>query len=721
MRNELELAPGSIPNDSFGHQPDLSTDQNRNGHDSTLHPTKQYKKQMDEAQAVYEEGQERIIRSVAPDSLEVHPNFVVTDGHTYQRTVAFSRFPARVRFGWSREISQQPGITAMGVYPFEDTDAARMIGIDTAQTESAIKARENERRIKDPNLMERLKHLTRLGNELASNQSRIFSVTFLKRLIGESREELENQTLDLRSLVERLGAQFEIPYWRQLQALRTSSGLGIDELHSLHNLPTSALSTMAFFDRRAVMMELGLLWGVTETEPKSPLLVDVLNPEFTNPNGIVIAETGGGKTTFLEIMALRNNYNGLPVWIVDPSKETRNEYLPACIMAGGRYYKFGPGSPLRLNLCEMLPYDPADLENTNPYKKTTQNLRESLEYLFFANDEDRKHFNAGESTVLLRAADKMYSAAGIKETEPEKYAEQPMPNLTDLRAQLLKIARDMIADEFLKKESGMDEATFRQYAGELATKITSLLSDPSGELFSGDTNFKFDRSFVVCDLGDVDKAFKPIVYSLVNQTMWREILRGEKRERMVICDEAPDNLTLQVGRTMMRTMAMQSRRNWTSFWTAGQRRGSYTASPEGTDLANTPFMKVYLAQNDLGLAELQEIHDFDEGELQYLQGKITDLNFSRKRHDRRREKQVEDPNSVEEGNKRKGRGIAFFGTGGYGGVRVPFRIMRSPIDRYLTSSSARENVKVPEDFWFNNEEIDLNEHLQAPEKLLRIL
>jgi hypothetical protein len=268
----------------------------------------------------------------------------------------------------------------------------------------------------------------------------------------------------------------------------------------------------------------GVFWGL-DAQRRAPLFFDLFKDNQA-AHQVILGQTGGGKTVFLNTIALRSAAEGYRVISLDAFRN--GERLAAAAAAGARCYSLGLDTPI--NICDVV----YDGERWLPNQ--TQHVIGQLAYLLGdpgKNADGRdcyipRRFSPEERGLLDRALANVYRNFGVTPDTPV----QQMPILSDVTQAL----RELHVDEA--------DAIARQLQILLFGHPDPAQGEPTaqGRAFNGHTEVDWDfSSDISCyDFSRVPDEFKALYYVLAigaTKRWMRHPARDKRRPTLLQLDE----------------------------------------------------------------------------------------------------------------------------------------------------------------------------------------
>jgi hypothetical protein len=432
--------------------------------------------------------------SIGPAALEVAPRHVHV-GHHYTATFVVTGYPAEVGPAWLEPLLSFPGRldVTLHIEPVPAPVAAASLRRQRARFESTRRLDADKGRLADPTIEAAAEDAADLAARLARGAAKLFRTGIYLTIHARSLDELAEASAQARAAAASVLLDVQPATWRHHHGWTTTLPLGVDQIGMKRTLDTDALAAafpLASHDLPAPLpgdppQSGGVLYGVNT---EGPGIVWWDRWRLDNPNSVVLARSGAGKSYLVKLEVLRSLYQGVHVAVIDPE----DEYTALATHVGGTVVQLGqPG--VRLN--------PLDLPtgDTRPDTLTRRGLfLHTLVTVMVGTT-----LAPEERAALDRAIVACYRTAGIT-TDPGTWT-QPAPLLRDLAAAL-----------------GGDQDPA---AGTLAARLAPWVQGSFADLFAGPTTTAPAGHLVVWSLRHLSDELRTVGTLLALDAIWRGIDR----------------------------------------------------------------------------------------------------------------------------------------------------------------------------------------------------
>ncbi|MCK5321306.1 DUF87 domain-containing protein [Candidatus Pacearchaeota archaeon] len=436
--------------------------------------------------------------NIFPESIHNHQNYLEINNQ-YHRIIYASGYPRYVESGFLDRIISSLGDFDLSIhlkpYPIE----GMLVGLNRElQKQRADLYSMQMKGITNPSLEIQYSDTRGTLEDLQKGKERLFNVSLYVNCKAGSLKELELLTKKVESELNSLMILPKIPSFKMLQGFKSVAPLGVDQLNCNRNITTSALSTFFPFTSQFLEADNTGVWlGLNRNN--IPIIKDIFN--LSNPNGLVLAQSGGGKSYFCKLLITRYLLNGTKVMIIDP----QGEYNSIVSHFKGQTIDLSKDSKTMINPLDLMGHD---------YIEKRLSLMDLMKILLGDLSDIQKAF-------IDKALTKTYELKGIT-NNPDTWENEP-PILEDL----LKVLKSME-----KRATKLEKTTINSLSNRLDMYVTGVFS-----FFNKKTNINFDNNFVSFDIGRMPSQVKPAVMFLVLDYIYMK-MKSNLDRKILLIDEA---------------------------------------------------------------------------------------------------------------------------------------------------------------------------------------
>ncbi|NEZ44435.1 TraC family protein [Paenibacillus alvei] len=467
-----------------------------------------------------------------------------------------------------------------------------------------------------------------LIRQLSSDNENMFNVSMIISVKDKSLKELDiscERVLTAISTSKMSSRQLILlnnePFWMALPIAYNSQYLANENMH--WPMQSSAIASILPFNSADFMMKKGVIKGKNPAT-NSLVIVDRRDRRrVDNPNEVVIAPSGRGKSWYAQADISRENSLGTKCIVIDPEREYKFKFGERVVFSMGSPFCTNPFHirSAILDLDDELEEDHNDrnnyIENVGMYlQRKIADLIPYFRYIYPKMDSTEE----AELTEAIRITYEQYSGLSFDSTELPH--DNVFPILTNLDEVISR-------DEFSESLS-----TFKK---NLRPYVTGIYKN----MFNGQTNWSMDSMLTVLDIHSLSEIIQPQMMYLLLQDIWEYMKIDRNEMKGLYVDEAwklasPDNpQTLK----FLFEMAKRIRKYGGYLTTITQNVGDFFGAGTGSRnygqaIFDNAFFKLFL-----GLSEND-----------YKTLKNTEFTFSRKEE------------RILKRRKSKGRGIYMVGS-----------------------------------------------------------
>ncbi len=333
---------------------------------------------------------------------------------------------------------------------------------------------------------------------LQKGNERLFNISLYITCKADSLHELEILTRKVEAELNSIMILPKTANWRMIQGFRSSIPLGIDELNQYRNITTSALSAFFPFTSQFLQADNTGVWlGLNKNQ--IPIIKDIF--KLSNPNGVVLAQSGGGKSYFCKLLITRYLLNGTKVIIIDP----QGEYKSLVRRFNGQIIDLSRSSQTLINPLDLMGHE---------YIEKRLSLMDLLPIMLGDLSEPQKAF-------VDKALTLAYTKKGISSDEASQNREPPI--MADLLESLNKLS---------VKATQVEKASLRSVINRVEMYVSGVFG-----FMNRHTNVEFNNRLVCFDLGNMPKQVKPAIMFLVLDYVYMK-MKSDLDRKLLLVDEA---------------------------------------------------------------------------------------------------------------------------------------------------------------------------------------
>ncbi len=443
-------------------------------------------------------GKGDFLESISPECIKNNPDYLEIN-EKYYRIVHASGYPRNVETGFLDRIVSSLGDFDLSIhikpYPIENMliDLNRELQKQRADLYSM-----QNKGIINPSLEIQYSDTRNTLKNLQKGKERLFNISLYIMCRADSVKELDLLAKKVESELNSIMILPRTATLRMLQGFKSIMPLGEDNLNISRNITTEALSAFFPFTSQFLQADDNGVWlGMNKNN--IPIIKDIFN--LPNPNGLILAQSGGGKSYFSKLLITRYLLNGTKVMVIDPQGEYRN------------IVNHFHGQLIHLSRTSKTMINPLDLMG-HDYIDKRLSLMDLMKIMLGEITEIQKAF-------IDRALTKTYELKGINEN-PDTWNNSP-PILENL----LKVLEKME-----KGATHLEKTTLRSLINRLSMYVHGVFS-----FFNQHTNIDFDNRFVCFDIGQMPSQVKPSMMFLVLDYVYMK-MKSDLERKILLIDES---------------------------------------------------------------------------------------------------------------------------------------------------------------------------------------
>jgi len=436
--------------------------------------------------------------SISPEKINNYQNYLEIDKKFY-RTIYANGYPRNVEPGFLDKIVSSLADFDLSIhikpYPIENmlVDLTREL-----QKQQADLYAMKMKGIFNPSLEIQYQDTRGTLENLQKGEERLFNVSLYINCRADSIKELDLLTKKIESELNSLMILPRIARLRMLQGFKSTAPIGVDELNANRNITTDALSAFFPFTSQFLQVDNSGIWlGLNKNN--IPIIKDIF--KLPNPNGLVLAQSGGGKSYFCKLLITRYLLNGTKVMVIDP----QGEYKSLVKRFNGQRINLSRDSDTMINPLDLMGHD---------YTEKRLALIDLMQVMLGKLTDPQK-------SIIDKAISLTYAKKGINK-DASTWNNTP-PILEDL----LKTLRQME-----KKAVQLERPTLQSLTNRLEMYVEGVFS-----FMNKHTNIDFDNKFVCFDIGNLPKQVKPAIMFLVLDYIYMK-MRSNLDRKLLLIDES---------------------------------------------------------------------------------------------------------------------------------------------------------------------------------------
>jgi conjugal transfer ATP-binding protein TraC len=500
-------------------------------------------------------------------------------GKSYHRAIVAKDYPRYVEPGFLDKVITSEGDFDISIHvqPREIDTMMVNLNRELQKQRADLYGAQVQGKI-NPSLEIQFEDTRNLLKQLQKGQDRLYDVSLYINCRASTMAQLNYLTGHVESQLNSVMIRPKVLGLKQIQGIKSIAPIGKDILKIRRNIPATALS--AFFPFTSKFLEIdntGIWFG--QNKNNIPLIIDPF--KFSNPNGVILASSGAGKSYLAKLLISRQLLNGTQVFIIDP----QGEYSALVKKYGGKVVDLHTKSKSMIN--------PLDLMGKSYHQKRLFLM--DLGKIMFV--EHSTHMKA----LFDKAAGMAYKAKGITD-DPKTWNKDP-PIMEDVLKQI----------RVLKKDANK---VTRYPLFSLESKI-ELYCKGVFDFLNRHTSLELKNQLVCFNIFKLPKQIQPVIMFLILDYVYTKMQKNFDRKILVI-DEAWKLLSRAEEANYILEIVKTCRKFNMGLLLINQEVEDLIQSGAGKSVLANSSYTVLLKQKPAVIKELNDIFDLSEYERDFL-------------------------------------------------------------------------------------------------------
>lgn len=533
-------------------------------------------KEILEAEKVYREGVTSIKDLIAPASMRIEPRLIELNGK-YLTTLFVVNYPRYISVGWFAPVINynSPLDISMFFYTVKSEIILKQLKNKVGALEAQLMADREKGAPRDPIRETALQDIEQLRDNLTQGTEKFFQFALYVTVYADTKEELEILTEKIESLFGSKLIYSKRALYQSEQGFNSCLPLGRDELQIGFNMNSSPVASSFPFISSELTSDDGILYGINRHN-NSLVIFDRFS--LQNPNSVVFATSGAGKSYAIKLEVLRSMMLGTDVMIIDPE----NEYKHLADSVSGAYIGISLNSQSKLNPFDLPKAISEDSSAADIIRSAVITLKGLMRLMLgeLSHEED---------SVIDRALLETYAKKDITAESDLSQIEPPLMS------------------DFQEVLSGMEGGD------DLVLRLKKYTEGTFAGLFNSPTNIDVNNQLICFSVRDLEDELKPIaIYTIINY-IWN-IVRSELKKRILIIDEAWWLMQREDSAKFIFALVKRCRKYYLGVTTITQDVNDFLRSPYGQAIVTNSALQLLLKQSPASIDMIQKTFLLTEGE-----------------------------------------------------------------------------------------------------------
>lgn len=534
------------------------------------------------AYEAYQRGETRIRDLVAPAAFKVNTRFLNL-GSQYVTTIYVITYPRYMGVGWFAPVINLnlPLDISMFFYPAKVGEVLKQLRKKVGALEVQIYSDAEKGAPRDPIRETALRDIEKLRDDLTQGTEKFFQFALYVSIYSSDPKELEDAVDKVESLFASKLVYTKRVFFQAELGFNSTLPLNNDELLVYFNMNSSPCASSFPFVSAEVTSDEGILYGINRHN-NSLILFDRFS--LQNPNAVVFATAGAGKSYAVKLEVLRSLMIGTDVIIIDPE----NEYKFLAETVGGTYMSVSLNSEAKINPFD-LPRPVGGADRPADIIRSAVITIKGLLRIMLQGPNPELAITPEEDSLIDRALIETYSKKDI--TADADLSTVVPPTMADFQSILEGMEGSKNILERLKKYT---EGTF---AG----------------LFNSPTNIRMDNQLVVFSVRDLEDELRPMGVYLIINYIWN-VVRSQMKKRIMIIDEAWWLMLNEDSAKFIYALVKRCRKYYLGVTTITQDVNDFLQNRYGQAIINNSAMAILMKQAPAAIDLVGKTFALTEGE-----------------------------------------------------------------------------------------------------------
>jgi len=414
-----------------------------------------------------------------------------------------------------------------------------------------------------------------LRDALTQGIEKFFQFSLYVSLYNESKEELEKTISDVENIFGSRLVYSRRVFFQAEQGFNSTLPLCNDELYINFNMNSSPAASSFPFVSSELTSNSGILYGINRHN-NSLILFDRFALE--NPNAIVFAASGAGKSYAIKLEILRSLMTGVDVIVIDPEYE----YKHLSDAVSGTYISVSLSSEGKINPFDLPRSVGGDSRPGDIIRSAVITVKGLLRLMLgkMTNEED---------SILDQALLEVYAKKDIT----------PDCDLSKIDPPVMQDLQDVL--------EGME-------GGEnMGLRLMKYTQGTFSGLFNSPTTVEMSNQLVVFSVRDLEDELRPIAIYMIVNYIWN-VVRSQMKKRVLVIDEAWWMMQNEDSAKFIHALVKRCRKYYLGVTTITQDVNDFLSSAYGQAIITNSALRLLLKQSTASIDLLQKTFMLTDGE-----------------------------------------------------------------------------------------------------------
>lgn len=559
-------------------------------------------------------------------------------GEKYAKNMYIGILPSAVNFPTYLDDLYNFGDidTSIFVSPVENEDAISSLSkLKTNLEVELVTANGNNRR---DDMEAKAYEAKRLREEVRDGYNKLYEVATICTAFAESEKALDNDSIRLKQLLGRKDIGLKNAIYEQEEGYKSNKPLMKNLINEYHTYDKRALACTFPFTSSNINHKRGIPIG-RNMDSGLPIIFDNFDRSLNNYNMVIFAQSGGGKSTFLKMLAARGaTFDDIMAIAID----IEPEYNDIARILGGLVVKIENGTSTTLNFFDVQ----TDLVENKLTKKieevvllddkmssVTSILLTMAKGFTGTNDE---YYNDITRKIIRDCIRDVYNDKGIT-NDPNslyEYKDTTIEEDGSIVGGLVMKAMPTLSDWYkaLEKRAELNtNKTYVKYYDYLLAVMSEYTNYTKGGFtcFDGQSTVKLTRDipFINFDVSALNEETQlPLAQHIITDYIWETMIKKNDsgKKIRVIVDEAwrmakviNNKPKFPEALNFLETLFRRARKKNTSAVVISQQFDEFYNEFTQSIIRNSET-KVFLPPDSTSVDDIQKVFHLTQGETHYL-------------------------------------------------------------------------------------------------------
>lgn len=567
----------------------------------------------------------------------IDPKFCVV-GEKYSKNMYIGILPSNVTFPTFLDDLYNFGDvdTSIHISPVDNEDA--VISLSKLKTNLEVELTTAQGNNRKDDMAAKVYEAKRLREEVRDNINKLYEVAIICTSYSKSERQMENDSVRLKQIMGRKDIGLKNSIYEQEKAYLSNKPLMNNSINEYHTYDKRSLACTFPFTSSNINHKNGIPIGVN-IDNGLPIIYDNFDKSLKNYNMVIFAQSGGGKSTFLKMLAARGaTFDD----ILSISIDLEPEYNDIARTLGGVVVKIANGTDTILNFFHI--------ETDLVKNKLTQKLEEVIllddkidsvtailltmaKGFTSSNDE---FYNDITRKIIKDCVKDVYAKIGVNERPESLYEEKEVIIKEDGSIIAGSGLKDMptLSDWYKALEVRANDntnGTYVKYYDYLLAVMSEYTKYTKGGFtcFDGQNSVTLNKSvpFINFDVSSLNEETQlPLAQHILTDYIWENIVKknDDGKKIRVIIDEAwrmakliDNKPKFPEALNFLETLFRRARKKNTSAVVISQQFNEFYNDYTQSIIRNSET-KVFLPPDNTSVDDIQKVFHLTQGETHYL-------------------------------------------------------------------------------------------------------